>query len=129
MMLISRALKEYLKDYNGNFPPSLWTLYPKYVKDPFIFHCPLDCCPERIISYLYTPPDRTDPDTTVILSCERHYSYGERRIGMDKWRWGVNIIMMKNLEIRIIGKKKLSSKEIDKIIEEVRDRTRSLIKE
>src|SRR5438128_856640 len=41
---IGRALAAYQRD-KGDLPPNLSDLYPKYVSDPKLFHCPADSTP------------------------------------------------------------------------------------
>lgn len=38
--LISLALHMYAADHNEDFPPDLKTLYPDYIRDEKVFHCP-----------------------------------------------------------------------------------------
>lgn len=116
LFLISKGLEQYTNDFNGNFPPSLEVLYPGYVSDKIVFHCPIDFIPERKISYLYTRPDKTDPDTMIVVSCERHFSFGERwksrKPDFGTRSWGCNIYLTKNFKISYSPKKKISGDEV-----------------
>lgn len=121
IFLIREALKKYIKDHNGEFPNTLEELFPDYIKDPYILHCPIDFNTNRLVSYLYTKPHKTDPENKIILSCERHYIYNEKVRG---WygKWGCDVILFKNLDYKIRFKEIIPN-------EELIEKTRRAIKE
>jgi hypothetical protein len=64
---ICLACKEYAIDNDGNFPPSLDALFPKYLTDRSVLVSHL--LPSEPVGYTYTPPGlgkTNSPDTVVI---------------------------------------------------------------
>jgi hypothetical protein len=64
---ICLACREYAREHNGVFPPSLDALFPTYLKDPAKLVSPLN--PSEPVGYTYSPPppNRTDSPDTIAL--------------------------------------------------------------
>jgi hypothetical protein len=64
---ICLACRQYSRQHDGVFPPSLDTLFPTYMQDRSKLVSPLN--PSEPIGYTYTPPPaaRTDSPDTVAL--------------------------------------------------------------
>jgi hypothetical protein len=64
---ICLACRQYAREHNGVFPPSLDTLFPAYMQDRSKLVSPLN--PSEPVGYSYTPPppDRTDSPDTIAL--------------------------------------------------------------
>ena len=84
MQAIGRALAAYRRDHQGNLPPHLSDLYPKYLTDKGLLLCPAD-------------PNAGSESTDPELPCDYHYDnhpgglllgpgkkpryFGDRRVG------------------------------------------------
>ena len=68
---ISDALERYAKR-NGRYPAGLAELYPNFLENKAVLHCPADSRPADTVSYDYRPPDVNAPPTTVVVECRRH---------------------------------------------------------
>ena len=68
---ISGALERYARK-KGKYPASLEELYPNFLENRKILHCPADKRPVRIVSYEYTPPAVKAPPSVVVIRCDRH---------------------------------------------------------
>lgn len=68
---IYHALDRYKTRY-GKYPQKLDELYPTFLKDRSVLHCPADTRPNDVISYEYTPPAVNASGTTVVVECKRH---------------------------------------------------------
>jgi hypothetical protein len=64
---ICLACRQYSREHNGVFPPSLDTLFPTYMQDRSKLVSPLN--PSEPVGYTYTPPppERTDSPDTIAL--------------------------------------------------------------
>lgn len=63
---ISNAIDRYKADNKGAYPPSLAKLAPKYIDAKELE--PLESSTQQKITWVYTPPKPTDPDSVVILT-------------------------------------------------------------
>ena len=68
---IGAALNRYVTK-NGDYPPKLEDLYPKFLEKKGLLHCPADRRSKEIVSYLYFRPKVSDPGSKVILKCTHH---------------------------------------------------------
>ncbi len=65
------ALERYKTRY-GQYPAKLADLYPTFLEDKAILHCPADTRPKDVVSYDYYPPTDKSPANAVIVECRRH---------------------------------------------------------
>ena len=65
------ALERY-KSRNGKYPAKLADLYPTFLEDRSVLHCPADTSGKDVVSYEYYPPAKNAPGSTVIVECRRH---------------------------------------------------------
>lgn len=65
------ALERYSTRY-GKYPAKLADLYPTFLEDKSVLHCPADPRPKDVVSYDYTPPAPDAPGPTVMVECKRH---------------------------------------------------------
>lgn len=68
---IGAALERYVRR-NGEYPASLADLYPDFLEDRSVLHCPADERPEDVVSYEYIRPKVDDPGGTIVVRCKRH---------------------------------------------------------
>ena len=68
---ISEALDRYVTK-NGSYPDKLEDLYPEFLTDKRVLHCPADPRPQNVVSYDYNKPSMDAPDDTIIIKCKRH---------------------------------------------------------
>jgi hypothetical protein len=68
---IVAALNRYATKYN-QYPEKLESLYPRFIEDRKVLHCPSDPRPTDIVSYEYHRPKIDSPDSTVLVTCSRH---------------------------------------------------------
>lgn len=68
---INDALERY-RTRNGKYPAKLDELYPDFLEDKAVLHCPADPRPTDVVSYGYTQPAVDAPGTTVVVECRRH---------------------------------------------------------
>ena len=65
------ALERYRTRY-GQYPAKLADLYPTFLEDRSVLHCPADTRAKDVVSYDYYPPAANAPGSTVIVECKRH---------------------------------------------------------
>lgn len=65
------ALERY-KTRNGKYPAKLADLYPTFLEDKSVLHCPADTSGKDVVSYEYYPPAMDAPANMVIVECRRH---------------------------------------------------------
>ena len=68
---ISDALERYVRR-NGKYPARLEDLYPNFLEEKTILHCPADPRPADVASYQYTPPAMDALPSIVVVKCYRH---------------------------------------------------------
>lgn len=68
---VAGALERYVRK-NDEYPASLEDLYPNFLEDKSVLHCPADPSPKDTVSYEYTRPDMDDPASTVVVECKHH---------------------------------------------------------
>lgn len=68
---ISGALDRY-KQKKGEYPQKLEDLYPNFLEDISVLHCPSDSSPINKPSYEYEIPNKKDPPDTIVVCCKRH---------------------------------------------------------
>lgn len=72
MQEIGGALNRY-SIRNQKYPEKLTDLYPDFLENKSILHCPADPSAQSTVSYEYTPPAAMDaPDSFIVLTCRRH---------------------------------------------------------
>ncbi len=62
---VVNAIKQYLQDNNGKYPPNLQALVPKYLQADALQ--PIVLSDGRQIKFVYKPPKPDDPSDTVVL--------------------------------------------------------------
>lgn len=68
---VSGALERYARR-NSKYPTSLEELYPDFLEERAVLHCPADPRPESTVSYEYTPPSADDSPSAIVIECDRH---------------------------------------------------------
>lgn len=68
---ISGALDRYVAR-NKEYPRQLADLYPNYLEDRTVLHCPADPRPSKVVSYEYFRPSLNAPGDTIVVRCSRH---------------------------------------------------------
>ena len=69
---IGGALERYSRR-NKAYPTSLDQLYPNFLENKAVLHCPAD--PNQGVSYDYYPPAMNAPGTTLVAECRRHVAF------------------------------------------------------
>lgn len=62
---VVEAIKQYLQDNNGKYPPNLQALVPKYLQADALQ--PIVLSDGKQIKFVYKPPKPDDPPDTVVL--------------------------------------------------------------
>jgi hypothetical protein len=62
---IFKAIEQYAADHNGNYPPNLEALVPKYLNQEALEPIAID--ENNQIKIIYKPPKPNDPDETIII--------------------------------------------------------------
>jgi len=68
---IGGALRRY-ESRHGKFPASLEELYPNFLENRAMLHCPADKRDASVVSYGYTPPGPDAPGSTKVAACRLH---------------------------------------------------------
>lgn len=68
---IGGALRRY-ESRHGKFPASLEELYPNFLENRAMLHCPADKRDASVVSYGYTPPGPDAPGSTKVAACRFH---------------------------------------------------------
>jgi hypothetical protein len=71
LLAIGGGLERYLQR-NGKYPDKLADLYPNFLEDKDVLHCPADAAPAGKVSYDYVPPARNARPDTIVIICRRH---------------------------------------------------------
>lgn len=68
MAEIGAALDRYVIK-NGKYPDRLTDLYPKFLENRGLLHCPADPRPKNVVTYVYFQPRISDPGSKIVLIC------------------------------------------------------------
>lgn len=73
MAEIGAALDRYVTK-NGKYPHRLTDLYPKFLENRGLLHCPADPRPKNVVTYVYFQPRISDPGSKIVLMCTHQVS-------------------------------------------------------
>lgn len=82
---VSKAIERYVRR-NGKYPERLEDLYPVFLDDKDILHCPADLSAGDSISYEYYKPEMDAIPSTVIVRCRHHI------MGDDQPSWEIALL-------------------------------------
>lgn len=68
MVEIGAALQRYVTK-NGKYPDRLADLYPKFLENRGLLHCPADRRTKNVVTYVYFQPQTSDSGSKIVLMC------------------------------------------------------------